>query len=83
MPSVTAPTDSEARSVLDHAVTVTALMAFGFDCRLAARIVTMVTGEAECTITWEFVVLSPGEVPEGRGWTLYEDRSGIAVGRSI
>lgn len=32
-------------------------------------------------VSWEFVMLSPGERAP-RGWTLYENRGGIAVGRT-
>jgi hypothetical protein len=53
-------------------------IAFGAGCRLAA---IRVSCEHECCWDYDFVVLSPGEsAPEG--WTIFENHSGTAIGRT-
>lgn len=80
MPRVSAPTPEEAVAKLEAEAQAKALVAFAAGCRLAIRPYAA-TNCRGCVISYEFVVLSPGEQPEGAGWTLYEQRGDQAVGR--
>lgn len=83
MPCVTGPTKPEAEQALRQAIEAHCRnIAFPFGCRLAVQFLTATHGE-EVAFVYEFVVLSPGEgVPRGRGWEIYENHGGRAVGRS-
>lgn len=89
-------TIEEVRSQLDREIEARCLIAFGAGCRLAVSEInaaadraldmsSILFGSAPAdvvTLTWDFVVLSPGEnPPAGCRWTIYEDRSGIPIGR--
>ena len=80
MPQVSAPTHEEARVAFDEAAREKALIAFAAGCRLAARPVRSIQCRG-CVIDYQFVVLSPGETPEGKGWTIYELHGDQVVGR--
>lgn len=80
MPQVSAPTAEEAVAKLEVEAQAKAMVAFAAGCRLAVR-PYRATNMRGCVIDYEFVVLSPGETPEGNGWTLYEQRGDQAVGR--
>lgn len=54
-------------------------VAFAAECRLAI----LVRSIQQCALTYEFIVLSPGERPPGKGWTIFEDRGGVAVERPM
>lgn len=84
MHRVTGPTKEDAAAMLDKAIQVHVAIAFSHGCRIAVRVPSSGGVEDDWFYFYEFVVLSPGEFPPpDQGWTLYEDRSGIAVGRSI
>jgi hypothetical protein len=68
----------EARAALDAEVADRCRLAFDAGCRLA---ITTVRCETGCCWAYDFVVLSPGESAPA-GWTVYEERGGVAVGRS-
>jgi hypothetical protein len=83
MPEVTAPTPEEANQALQAETERLCAIAFAHDCRLAVRVTGAFQLGGRCTFLYEFVVLLPGETPPESGWTIYENRSGIAAGRSV
>lgn len=78
MHHVTNPDPDIARAALDAAINLRCQIAFSGGCRLAVNFARCPDG---CCWEYDFVVLSPGESAP-RGWTIYEERGGIAVGRS-
>ena len=68
----------EARAAFDEEVAARCRIAFDAGCRLAT---TAISCERGCCWAYDFVVLSPGEKAPA-GWTVYEERGGVAVGRS-
>jgi hypothetical protein len=77
MPEVRRASLEELTGAFEAEVLVRCAIAFEADCRLAV----FMTSAGEEAITYEFVVLSPGEAAP-RGWTVYENRDGVAVGRT-
>lgn len=75
---VNRPTAAEAREAFDAEIQQRASIAFAGGCRLAIYADHCPAG---CCWNYEFVVLSPGEAAP-KGWTIYEQRDGRAVGRS-
>lgn len=68
----------DAERLMREDIEARCTLAFACGCRLAVAAVVCPTN---CCWAYEFVVLSPGErAPEG--WTIYEQRNGLAVGRS-
>lgn len=83
MPVVTGVTPEEAEKAMRAAIEAHCLIAFACGCRVAIQFLSA-TNVGQCVITYNFVVLSPGErAPDGRGWEVYEQRDGRAVGRSV
>ena len=78
LPLIEAATADEARIAFDQEVQARAAIAFAADCRLAIH--SSHCGDG-CCLTYDFVVLSPGERAP-KGWTIYENYGGVAVGRS-
>lgn len=61
------------------------VIAFSADCRLAISFKPeLMIGDVLEGKIWDHVILGPGEFPPNndRLWTIYENHSGIAVGRS-
>jgi len=78
MHCVNRPTAAEAEAAFREEITGRCQVAFAGGCRLA---VWASSCPNNCCWEYDFVVLSPGESAP-RGWTIYEERGGIAVGRS-
>lgn len=81
MRTVSAPSKEEADAALMAEIEAAAAIAFTCDCRLAACVVSQTHDARGHRYDWDFVVLSPGESPKNRGWTIYENHGGRAVGR--
>jgi len=79
MPALSRPTLEELTEAFEDEVAARCAIAFAGDCRLAV----LIRAATERQIVYEFIVLSPGESPPGSGWTIYENRNGVAVGRSV
>lgn len=75
---VNRPTAEEARAAFEAEIQQRASIAFVGGCRLAIYADHCPDG---CCWNYEFIVLSPGERAP-RGWTIYEERDGRAVGRT-
>lgn len=95
MPELKAASVEEAQAEFNRQIEMRAAIAFACDCRLAVTTISEAgplrlgglgpgySPDGQITITWQFVVLSPGESPpDGFRWTIYEQRNGQAVGRS-
>jgi hypothetical protein len=68
----------QATSKMEQDIAARCDVAFSCGCRLA--VITAVC-PTDCCYGYEYVTLSPGELPP-KGWTIYEQRDGRAVGRS-
>lgn len=75
---VNRPTPDECAAAFDAEIAGRASIAFSAGCRLAVHAESCAAG---CCRAYEFVVLSPGERAP-RGWTIYEERDGRAIGRT-
>lgn len=90
-------TVEEVRESHQREIEARCLIAFAAGCRLAVSELNAPAADQPfdmssilfgspppgvVTLTWDFVVLSPGEKPPaGCRWTIYEDRSGTPIGR--
>jgi len=75
-------TDDAALARFDEQVKSLTEAAFAAGCRLAVTQPVKVMNEW----IWIHVILSAGEAPPaglGRKWTIFEQRNGMAVGRSV
>lgn len=79
MPLIRRASADEAAEAFYEEVQARAQIAFAAGCRLAIHSGRCAAG---CCIGYDFVVLLPGEKAPA-GWTLYEERDGRAVGRSV
>ena len=71
-------TRDKAEAEFDAQIDAKAQIAFACDCRLAVERWACTNG---CCIRYNFTVLSAGEIAP-KGWTIYENHGGRAVGRS-
>lgn len=83
LPVVTAHSQAEMIEAVDKVQAERCAAAFAADCRLALRwriIRLCLPMSAE----YEFILLSPGDpMPTGDGWEIWENHSGIAMGRPL
>lgn len=71
---------AEAEAKCAASIAERARLAFDHGCRLAVnRDGSCLAG---CCVGYEFVILSPGEKANS-GWTIYEEREGHLVGRTV
>lgn len=83
MPFVSAPSKAEMIKLIDETQERHYRAAFAVDCRVAFRW-NIATPGFPLRVEYQFVVLSPGDpLPTGDGWELWENHSGMAVGRPI
>ncbi len=68
----------DATRLMTEDIEARCTLAFDNGCRLA---VASVVCPGNCCWAYDFVVLSPGESAP-KGWTIYEQRDGRAVGRT-
>lgn len=80
---LTAHTKAEMIDLINATQEEHCAKAFALDCRIALRW-TILSVCAPMRCAYEFVVLSPGDkMPPGDGWEIWEDHSGIAMGRPL
>lgn len=82
MPFLTAHSPDELVAATFTTVERLCAVAFAADCRLAIR--WRLTSIVAMMCEYEFVLLSPGELPPaGEGWEVWENHSGRHVGRAV
>lgn len=81
MPVIKALTRDELSTKVIAAIQQHCAVAFAADCRVAMR--WRFSDPPALTVEYQFQILSPGErPPTGNGWEVFENHSGIAVGRT-
>lgn len=83
VPVLTGLTSAELIALVQSTTEEKCALAFAADCRLAMRW-RLLNTTFPMSCLYEFVVISPGDpMPEGKGWEIWEDHSGVAIGRPL